>query len=51
MVMVVSLFGLLLGIVGAFLYRRQKKLLGSLLVFIGAALLITGVVAILNFHP
>jgi LPXTG-motif cell wall-anchored protein len=51
MVMVVSLFGLLLGIIGVFLYRKRKKVLGSLLVFIGAALLITGIVAILNFHP
>jgi len=51
MVMVVSLFGLLLGIVGVFLCRRQMKVIGSFLILIGAALLIMGIVAILNFHP
>ena len=51
MVMVASLFGLLLEIAGVFLYRRRKKVLVSLLILIGTALLITGVVAILNFHP
>jgi hypothetical protein len=51
MVMVISLFGLLLGISGVFLWRRRKKVTGSLLILVGAVLLITGVVAILNFHP
>jgi hypothetical protein len=51
MVMVVSLFGIPLGIFGVILYRRRKKVLGSFLILIGGALLIMGVVAILNFHP
>ena len=51
MVMVASLFGLLLGIVGVFLFRSRKKVIGSFLILIGAALLLTGIVAILNFHP
>jgi hypothetical protein len=51
MVMVISLFGLLLGIAGVFLCRRRKKVIGSLLILVGAVLLIIGVVAILNFHP
>jgi hypothetical protein len=50
MVMVISLFGLLLGIAGVSLWRRRKKVIGSLLILVGAVLLIIGVVAILNFH-
>ena len=51
MVMVLSLFGLLLGIIGVFLCRKGKKIIGSFLIFIGAAFLIMGIVAILSFHP
>ena len=55
MLIVVPLLGLLLGIVGVFLYRRKKKVAGGLLVVIGATFAILGIViaivAILNFHP
>jgi hypothetical protein len=55
MILVVSLLGLLVGVGGFFLYRKQKAPIGLFLILSGAALfimgLVVGAVAILNFHP
>jgi len=50
MVMIWTLFGLVLATLGVFLYRKQKKIVGGLLVFVGGSLIILGVVALLSFH-
>ena len=51
MVMLGSLFGLLLFILGVFTYRRGQKTVGSILIFIGGLLVVLGVIALLSFHP
>ena len=51
MVIVQILLGLILLLVGIFMYRKNKKLLGGLMIFIGGSLIVLGVVAILSFHP
>jgi hypothetical protein len=51
MVMLGSLFGLVLFIVGVFTYRRVRKTVGGILIFIGWLLVVLGVIALLSFHP
>jgi hypothetical protein len=51
MVMLGSLFGLVLSILGIFIYRRGQKAVGGILIVIGGALVVLGVIAVLSFHP
>ncbi len=51
MVMVQLLLGLILVVTGIFVYRKNKNLVGGLLIFIGGSLVVLGVIAILSFHP
>ena len=51
MVMIWSLIGALLAAVGIILFRRQRKLVGTLFIIIGGSLVILGVIALLSFHP
>jgi purine-cytosine permease-like protein len=49
--MVFSLLGVLLALFGVFLYRRRMKFLGGFLILLGGAMFISGIVAIVSFHP
>ena len=51
MVIIQILLGLILLVVGIFMFRKNKKLLGGLMIFIGGCLIVLGVVAILSVHP
>jgi hypothetical protein len=51
MVMLGFLFGLVLFILGVFTFRKGQKTAGSILILIGGALVILGVIALLSFHP
>jgi len=51
MVMLGSLFGLVLFILGVFTYRRGHKTVGGIFIFIGGLLVVLGVIALLSFHP
>ena len=51
MVMVQVLLGLILLVTGIFVYRKNKTLVGGLMIFIGGSLVVLGVIAILSFHP
>jgi hypothetical protein len=51
MVMLGSLFGLVLFILGVFTYRRGQKAVGGILILIGGSLVVLGVIALLSFHP
>jgi hypothetical protein len=49
--MVLALLGLMLLIAGIFMYRKNKTLVGGLMIFIGGSLIVLGIVAIVSFHP
>jgi hypothetical protein len=50
MIMLFSLFGLVLFILGVFTYGRGQKTVGSTLIFVGGLLVVIGVIALLSFH-
>ena len=51
MVFLLILLGLALVIAGTVMFRKNKKLLGGLMILVGGSLVVLGVVAILSFHP
>lgn len=51
MVILLAILGLALVIAGIFMFRKNRKLLGGLMILIGGSLVALGVVAILSFHP
>lgn len=51
MVMLLTLVGLVLSILGIFIYRRGDKVVGGILIFIGGSVVVLGVIAVLSFHP
>jgi hypothetical protein len=51
MVMLGSLFGLVLFILGVFTYRRGQKTVGCILIVIGGLLVVLGIIALWSFHP
>jgi hypothetical protein len=51
MVVLGSLFGVVLFILGVFTYRRGQKTVGVILIFIGGLLVVLGIIALLSFHP
>ena len=51
MVMLGFLFGLVLFILGVFTFRKGRKTAGGILILIGGALVLLGVIALLRLHP
>jgi hypothetical protein len=51
MLMIVGISGVLLALLGVSLYRKRRKLLGTLLAVVGASLAVLAVVGVTSLHP
>jgi len=51
MVMVQTLLGLILLAAGIFLYRKNRRMTGGLMMIIGGSSVLLGIIAVLSFHP